>query len=288
MKENYTQNYSNLRLLTKIIGANVIPSTIPTTTENQYIIGFMEQIRKWRVVKSIQRVKAGAFWDTLDVTIDNKTINGMAAYKKLFDYQEDIDLLLSQDLNITNTENVWKISFKSAPNNYWIVDTKLVMNDEEMIKVATLIYDSKIPFGKTVQLQADSHIAGKYTWVGMIASYDNNVIPFSTVSADIGCGISILPFVKNGIHKSASTDADDLEILKYDFMLKTRAALYRGKRAETGDNSMTIQMLNQALLFFGSQINVAEFTDNLKYMFDTLEIDTNGVAPLDYAAKFAQ
>lgn len=345
MMENEGENYRNLCLLTKVTDINIVPSTIQTTRQNQIIIGFMEQVRHWSVSINLLKPKAGHIWGKLNVTYeDNSVVSGIVAYKRLFDVTEEIPHLKSEDLILEKVnETTWRVELlknmnvltntnvsehdSESPNKIWFVDTKLVIDEDEIIKVATLIYDSQIPYGKTIQLQADAHIAGSYTWVGMIASYDDHKIPFVTVSADIGCGMSIIPFVKATVaitenkdhgdskmieenpfvtpcpavalscadsydsegkrNQLKSTDVPNIEDMKLAFMLKARASLFRGKKSEFGDDTNTIRLLNQALLFFGSQIDLSDYVNNLKYVFDTLEINY-GKDPLIFASRFAQ
>ena len=210
----------------------------------------------------------------------NENFNESFKIESNKNFNESTKIENNTNTKIENNEStndkgiVWKISLKDSPENIWYIEAKLVLSEEEMIKVATLLYDSQIPYGKTIQLQADAHIAGSYTWIGMIASYDDNRIPFVTISGDIGCGLSMIPLVFKNKHIK-STDVSNIDQLKLAFMLQARRSLYRGKKAESGDGSNIIKLLNIALEFFGDLINLNNYIESLDYMFDILDIDTN-------------
>lgn len=217
MKSN--TNYKNAVHISKIMGITIVPldaAPIRFADEKErFILGFISQVRGWKfkvrdeLIQTINKTPIQiSIWNALSFMVDNKAgwIDGKRARLLLFELEEDATHLTSADVTITQTSfnnnfAVWKIELikttsDTVDERVWYVHAKLVMTEEQMYKVATLANDSKIPYGKTIQLQADAHIAGSYTWIGMIASYDDVAIPFVTVSADIGCGLSILPVVR--------------------------------------------------------------------------------------------
>lgn len=238
-----------------------------------------------------------AMWDRITVTMcaGAAAVPGAAAYAALFDRNEDRPHLTDAEVEITQTSNSeWTIEHH-ASGWKWQVDARLVLCEAQMLTVATLLYDSKIPSGKTVQLQADAHIAGSYTWIGMIASYDDVAIPFATVSADIGCGLSILPVCQPipgqpPKHLCAS-DVRDMDQFRNVFMLVARKSLYRGKKSDTGDASFTIALFDQALAFLGNQIDLPRFKRRLASTLATLRLhngDEGGDSALLFASRFLQ
>ncbi len=151
--------------------------------------------------------------------------------------------------------------------------------------------------------QADAHIAGSYTWIGMVASFDCERIPFVTVSADIGCGMSLLPLVRDNTHVAGTSfSEEEMKATKLSFMLNARQRLYRGRKANEGDGSNVMALMSRALNFFDGAISLQTFSSQLLEVFDALEIDYNNVVndgaidglnvkqsrALNFATKFGQ
>jgi hypothetical protein len=304
--------YKNAVRTATIMGVSVVVNSMDpmwklALDRDRYIIEFMSQVRGWHVRWGADKYCYNrCIWDLIEVKTDHSDIyiSGKLAHNMLFDESEDIPHLSSEDVSISNIDGNWTIRLIGGPSQLrlsdsctepvWYVCAKLVLTVEDMYKVATLAFDSNIPFGKTIQLQADAHIAGSYTWIGMIASYDDVAIPFVTVSADIGCGLSILPLVTvgsvDGKHLK-TTDfktKESLDKFKTKFMINARRALFRGKKSDNGDTSNVIALFNEALMFFGSQICMSEFVSELDYIFKTLDIDTKGSDSLTFASRFLQ
>ena len=287
-----TDNYRNVVLLCSILGIKLTPYPVSgyDNYKDLYILSFMVRVRGWTVILPGNRHPKAPLWASISFVVDGITISGKQAYHQLFDPKEDAEHLTDKDVTIRQLDAThWHI-LHSATGNEWSVLTKLVMDEAEMYTVATLLHDSHIPSGKTIQLQADAHIAGSYTWIGTIASYDDRTIPFAAVSADIGCGISVLPVVRDGEHVIASS-VPDMDALKTAFMLRARQALFRGVKSESGDRSNVITLFNEALAFFGSQIALDEFTAELNHVFTTLKITPDSSTSDDalaFASKFLQ
>lgn len=311
----HTENHRTIVRMNRILGRSPqiieLPAHIrrPSGTLMQ-IVEFMINVRHWSVSFNAKWKGGGGggaggesnfaaeFLANLIVTIDGTPHTGTAAYAKLFDKNEDRPHLAEQDVDLVQVSDAtWTIEHR-ASGARWEVHAKLVMCEAQMLTVATLLVDANIPSGKTVQLQADAHIAGSYTWIGMIASYDDVAIPFATVSADIGCGLSILPVcraapVDGGAPTQISADdlvaAENMDRFKHVFLLTARRALLRGKKSDTGDAANTIALFDQALAFLGHQIDLERFKQTLRHVLTVLEIHTGGEEnPMKYASRFLQ
>ncbi len=172
----------------KITNATVIPVTgFQGSRNDQMILGFMTQVRKWSLIpypstnenltgnKKADRgfLTNTQFFNQFTFTLPSgENLSGSAAYNRLFNFKEDAphltaqDVTLSSAVNSTTQNTVWSVGMTNWPSQRWQVETKLPLTEEQMLTVATLLHDSNIPSGKSVQLQADAHIAGSYTWIG--------------------------------------------------------------------------------------------------------------------------
>lgn len=275
------------------------------------ITNYMVCTRGWPVfvTREFEVTSNAPFWSYVEFDIHGTVVPGNKAYQTLFNSKEDQPLLTDAEVTIEKlpvdtltpssgggdlpgpVATSWSIKHHRSGQE-WTVFAKLVVSEEHMYTVATLLYDSHIPSGKSIQLQADAHIAGKYTWVGTVASYDDRSIPYAAVSADIGCGISVLPVVRPGEFQAMESGAvQDMEALKSAFMLCARRSLFRGKKSDAGDQSNVVSLFGQALEFFGAQITEESFVSELLYVFTALNIvpeGTTGADALQFASKYMQ
>ena len=105
------------------------------------------------------------------------------------------------------------------------------LDDSDITNIAS-IAARFAPVGSTVSMQADTHGAGN-VYVGLIMTFEDKSIPINMISGDIGCGLSIVPFVsKDGKHIKEC----DLPISPERFYSYTvgiiRRTLKRGRAAE--------------------------------------------------------
>lgn len=173
-------------------------------------------------------------------------------------------------------------------HDVWRVETKVVFEREDIDKISNLVARLAPP-GSTARLQADAHGAGN-VYVGIVVQFDDRSIPVSLVSADIGCGISIIPVLT----KRTSLDRDSLEDLEYrTFALGCmRRALKRGKIAEHGTTECAY--VESAASFY-DDIELGEWLDEMAYVLSMTGIlpvggeeDDTRVSTLRFVSKFAQ
>ena len=146
---------------------------------------------------------------------------------------------------------------KLPGDNYVITDTdgeryvhmKLDLESEDdMLKLFKLVV-KYAPIGCFVELQPDSHVAGE-VFVGMVMTYDCKRIPISLVSADIGCGLAMLPVVKEGKHVNIEDiGVENMEEFKIDFLCNVRKSIRRGRTVERGET--VNENIHEALSFYG-------------------------------------
>lgn len=189
---------------------------------------------------------------------------------------------------IIKLENGWHISEKANPDIFWKVEAKLVLNLEDISSIAHLLI-AYIPPGKTVSMQADSHLSGD-CWVGLICSYDHKKIPFTLISADIGCGMCLLPLLKGGkqlvreiseeISEKTSKFSDEnsstlslspaaFKLIQLQIGYRTRTVLARGQQSEKG------LIFSNLILEVLSYLNDSEFIqwlDDFAKVFSALNI----------------
>ena len=121
-------------------------------------------------------------------------------------------------------------------------------SEEDMNKLFKLVV-KYAPIGCFVELQPDSHSAGD-VFVGMVMTYDCKRIPVSIVSADIGCGLAMLPVVKEGEHMNiGSIEKEKVEDFKVDFLCNVRRSIRRGRTVEKGET--VNEHMHEALSFYG-------------------------------------
>ena len=187
------------------------------------------------------------------------------------------------------TTSWWHIREKNTDRE-WRIEAKLILSLEDVHHILPLLV-SFVPPGKTVSLQADSHRAGN-CWVGLVCTYDDKRIPFMPISGDIGCGMCMLPLMKNGAQlrtasgrrtgaASADFDADDLspeELRKLQLRVcyRARNVLARGRVAENGE--VTCNLIHEAMTFLGDSsgegdvATLAKWIDEFNIVLNDLDI----------------
>jgi hypothetical protein len=181
----------------------------------------------------------------------------------------------------------WKVT---KDGNVRHLHSKIVLSEYEL-RSASVLLTLYTPPNANAYLQADTHIAGKddgVVFVGMILIYDSLRIPISLVSADIGCGLSVLPLVKDGVHmKEDDWTKQDANIFHHYCLASIRRALKRGRIAEKGET--VCSFLENAIEYYETNLN--EWVEEMKHVLDTIGIempkeDEGNV--LRYISRFAQ
>ena len=174
---------------------------------------------------------------------------------------------------------VWKI-VGTVDSKTWMLEAKLALTDSDFDSIIPLL-EAYVPCGtrdeKTVSLQADSHIAGD-CWVGLIASYDDKRIPFVPISADIGCGMCLVPMISkqpgsNNIKQLNVNNikVENLEKLKAKVCYRSRKVLARGKVVELGNNNNFA--IEDAITFIGGGLDeLRDWADLFGALLEDLEI----------------
>ncbi len=167
-KDSYAENFNNLKLLMKITNTKVKPITeFNGNKTDQTILAYMTQVRKWTFTQlpsftknNNQKLVKEKFFSQFQFNLpNNETLKGIDAYAKLFNYKEDVSHLTTDDVILSKIERpgsdnaLWDVTMKRNPSRKWNVETKLALTEAEMLTVATLLHDSNIPNGKSVQLQ---------------------------------------------------------------------------------------------------------------------------------------
>lgn len=160
---------------------------------------------------------------------------------------------------------------KVSGDYYQIIDSsgtrhlklKLYMDEDLVDRVCRIAIMNSNP-GSVIEMQPDSHAAGDI-FVGMIMVFDSSRIPISVVSADIGCGLTLLPIVDKGTHVNKS-GLEDLEKFKREFLVASRTSLKRGKVSENGE--FISDLIYDALDFYDDD-TVGPWLDDMKDVLAT-------------------
>lgn len=166
----------------------------------------------------------------------------------------------------------------------WTVRTRVVFDPRGGdVRALSSLVARLAPAGSTAWVQADAHAAGN-VYVGLIVSFDDARIPVTLVSADIGCGISVVPVVKH----TAGADVDGLEYRTF-VLGCMRRALKRGRIADQG--ATACEFVDQAARFYGD-LELGAWLDEMAYVLRAMGVDPGGgggrEATLRYVARFAQ
>lgn len=167
---------------------------------------------EWVALKEPPHEKA--YWNDCILTHETGfTISAHEVLKRLVKPTDAIKQVNPEDYTFVKTPTGWKITSKALSETHrdsppegtrreWNLEAKLALSEEDLHLMLNLL-EAFVPYGcqgeKTVSLQADSHRAGD-CWVGLTASYDEYRIPFIPISADIGCGMCMMPMLN--VHNS--------------------------------------------------------------------------------------
>lgn len=193
----------------------------------------------------------------------------------------DVDGLTVEPEEHGSDEQLFRIR---APNGTeWRLHSKIVLCDRDLTMLAHLIARMAPP-GSTARLQADGHVAGT-VFVGLVLNYEHTSIPVSIVSADIGCGLTLVPCVRSdGLQLRRVLEGTAAEDFHTYVLGSMRRSLKRGKVAEQG---LTVtEYLREACSFYG-ETELEDWTREMKYVLDTIGIDY-GEDVLSYVGRFAQ
>jgi hypothetical protein len=165
----------------------------------------------------------------------------------------------------------------------WYVKTAILFDASDIQRISALVVHL-VPVGGTAYLQADAHCAGN-VYVGMIACFDDRRVPVTLVSADIGCGLSLVPIVYD---ERKINDFHSMEFRTF-ILGCMRRALKRGKVAEEGRTEC--HFVKEASMFY-DDIELEGWLDDMTYVLETIGINIPGTksreSTLSFVAKYAQ
>jgi hypothetical protein len=226
------------------------------------------------------------YWDGCIVTRpDGTEEDGLTIADRFLNKpKEHMKTVDPSDYTFTHQGEHWLIS---GPGGVWQVEAKLVLNHDDLCHLLNLLV-AFVPPGKTVSLQADSHRAGN-CWVGLVCSYDETRIPFVPISADIGCGMCMLPILKDGEQlNTRSLGPEEFRLLQIQVSMTARRTLARGKTAEQG--KATVQLVDEVMTFLGTRespkADLQKWLDDFLQVFDELQIKVPRDNLLDYILGF--
>ncbi len=149
----------------------------------------------------------------------------------------------------------------------WFLETKVVLEEVDIKNIASITARFAPP-GSTVCMQADTHGAGN-VYVGLIMTFEGGFIPINMISGDIGCGLSIVPFVKDGKHiQELSNVKESRKFYSYALAIMRRT-LKRGRAAEEG--GFLSKYISQAIDFYGS-IELPQWLDEMRDILEYVDI----------------
>ena len=165
---------------------------------------------------------------------------------------------------------------------FWNLDSNILLSEEDLERICHLTA-RLAPNGSTARLQSDAHIAGSI-FVGLVLSFDHFSIPINLVSGDIGCGLSMIPFVdRSGFHKNFDSSIDNSEY--HSFVLACiRRSLKRGQAAERGVSFS--DYIHSASEFYGAE-ELETWLNEMMYVLEMCGMDY-GTNVLDFIGKFSQ
>ena len=160
----------------------------------------------------------------------------------------------------------------------WHLETKVVLEETDIKNIASIAVRFAPP-GSTVCMQADTHGAGN-CYVGLIMTFGTVRIPINMISGDIGCGLSIVPFVKEETH----VKEEELPKGFFPYALGImRRTLKRGRAAEEG--GYLSKYIGHALDFYkrgtSGRENGCEMTELPTWLDEMREILDLVSIPLD-------
>lgn len=177
------------------------------------------------------------------------------------------------DLEITEIIKGEKYMVKNIENDTWYINSKIILKDTDLNNIASIAVRFA-PVNTELFLQIDTHIAGNI-YVGMIMAFNDTSIPINIISGDIGCGISILPLVKDEMHIKNNNDQE-----YYSYVLTSmRKVLIRGKTANKGLN--VNDFINEAIKFY-DEYSLNIWLNEMIYILDKCEIQYKDKDPTVY------
>ena len=168
---------------------------------------------------------------------------------------------------LNEEKTYYKIIQKSEDNGEdktWNLLTKVVLEESDIQNIAC-IAARFAPVGSTVCMQADTHGAGN-VYVGLIMTFEGGSIPINMISGDIGCGLSIVPFVKNGMHVKEDSLPPHFTSYALGIMRRT---LKRGRAAEEG--GYLSKYIQHAIEFY-SGIELPKWLDEMRDILEYVDI----------------
>ncbi|KAI3432553.1 hypothetical protein D9Q98_004102 [Chlorella vulgaris] len=174
--------------------------------------------------------------------------------------------------------SVWRIDVGLSS---WRLESKVVLNDDDL-KMCAHIVARMAPVGSTARLQADAHRAGT-VFIGLVLNFEDTRIPVNLVSADIGCGLTLVPVVDRQGRHLTEKPGDNKEYHSY-VLACIRRSLKRGKIAEKGLTPN--EFLKQASAFYGDS-ELETWLHEMTYVLDSVGIDYGGDV-LGYIGRFCQ
>jgi tRNA-splicing ligase RtcB len=188
-------------------------------------------------------------------------------------HQDDLTLLKLEEF-------LYKICVN---DKWWLIELKLTMTEADLHTLSHLVATLAPPYS-TARLQADAHAAGNI-FVGLILSFDETRIPVNLVSADIGCGLTLIPCITPTIDSTHITHSNKTEEY-YSFVLACmRRSLKRGRVAEQGLTAS--QYLKEASLFYAAD-ELDTWLAEMKYVLDMIGVTPSDGNILDYIGKYTQ
>ncbi|KAL4854637.1 hypothetical protein ACK3TF_004569 [Chlorella vulgaris] len=211
-------------------------------------------------------------------------MSGACLLKKLgYDEHSDVaktELAFDVDGLVVTSDgpSVWRIDVGLSS---WRLESKVVLNDDDL-KMCAHIVARMAPLGSTARLQADAHRAGT-VFIGLVLNFEDTRIPVNLVSADIGCGLTLVPVVDNQGRHLTEKPGDNREYHSY-VLACIRRSLKRGKIAEKGLTPN--EFLKQASAFYGDS-ELETWLHEMTYVLDSVGIDYGGDI-LGYIGRFCQ
>lgn len=193
--------------------------------------------------------------NNIRVEYGGEMTHGIEVMKKLspkFKYESESEPVFSK---VKITDDYYQIIDDSGVRH---LKLKLHMDEELIDRVCKIAIINSDP-GSVVEMQPDSHSAGDI-FVGMIMVFDSTRIPISVVSADIGCGLTLLPIVENDKHMNVN-EVEDMDKTKLNFLLASRKSLKRGNVSEKGEKIS--DLIYDALDFYDEE-TVGSWLDDMK------------------------
>ena len=182
-------------------------------------------------------------------------------------------------------------SLNSKPKNKVctvFIETRLHLEQPEIETIAKFICNQYIHSPETefhACMQVDTHCTRdgiNSPWIGMSLSLPSTKIPIQIVSADIGCGLSVFPYLNKQsdsyVHANINHyNSSELQQLKRKFLLSSRLNLARGKKAEEGKTPVDISQFfgqcNRFLNGLDGIMEIEQYATNLYNLLTTLNFE---------------